>query len=47
MGIKRIAAASKELATYFPQSGPHPDELPDKSAMILNAKKAPLRGPFL
>ena len=32
--IKGIAAVSKELATYFPQTGPHPNELPDKPVVI-------------
>jgi uncharacterized membrane protein len=32
--VKGIAAVSKELATYFPQTGPHPNELPDKPLVI-------------
>jgi uncharacterized membrane protein len=32
--VKGIAAVSKELATYFPKTGPHPNELPDKPVVI-------------
>jgi uncharacterized membrane protein len=32
--IKGIEAVSKELATYFPRTGPNPNELPDKPVVI-------------
>jgi uncharacterized membrane protein len=32
--VRGIAAVSKELATYFPRRGPHPNELPDKPLVI-------------
>ena len=32
--VKGIAAVSKELAAYFPQSGSHLNELPDKPVVI-------------
>jgi uncharacterized membrane protein len=32
--IKGIEAVSRELATYFPPNGPHPNELPDKPIVI-------------
>jgi uncharacterized membrane protein len=32
--IKGIAAVSRELARYFPASGAHPNELPDKPVVI-------------
>jgi uncharacterized membrane protein len=32
--VKGIGAVSRELAKYFPPSGPHPNELPDKPIVI-------------